>query len=382
MSSQNRLRALPRVGSTTLNAVGSHGSRPNLGDNMKRQTKSKRTVPRAQKSWLVSASVLALALSYAAPARAYQLDPKTQTVSIVSLPDFDKCQKAYDSSGSEACLDALKAYVKKHPREAFDAGKRAHRHFMHWVALDFFAVALSPPEHRAPSPSERKSAKARCADPDVAEAVVSGLSLPPHYPAVALAQTLLRETCWEQLEPVIVDELGSGPISYFQTNTCSQLALRSATAAQCKSGDQKPAAGLSSTVAQLKTVDASKLKVDPDSATALRGPKGEEVLLARTRPGPEAYVLVKFKGVRGPFNEQVLVAVERRGGVGKDYVIAVNDAEWVVLSERAGQYQAFPKDMPEGFWAYAQRPSNEEAFKLPTRSEIAREFASASSPGR
>jgi hypothetical protein len=348
---------------------------------MKRQSESKRAIPRAQKSWLVGASVLALALTYSASARAYQLDPKTQTISIVSVQDFDKCQKAYDSSGSEACLDALKLYVKKHPSEAFDAGKRAHRYFMHWVALDFFAIALNPPEHRAFSLSEKKAAKARCADSDVSEAVVSGLSLPPHYPAVALAQRLLRETCWEQLEPLVVSELGSGALSYFQTNTCSQLALKKVAAAECKTGDEKTG-GLSSTVAQLKGVDVRDLKVDPDSAAALRGPKGEEVLLARTKPGPEAYVLVKFRGVRGPFNEQVLVAVERRTGIGKDYVIALNNAEWVVLSERAGQYQAFPKDMPEGFWASAQRPSNDEAFKLPTRSEIAREFASATSPGR
>lgn len=333
--------------------------------------------------WLLATSalvVLAIVLAYAVPAQAYHLDAKTQTVSISSLPDFDRCQKAYDSSGTEVCLDALRAYVKKNPRDAFDAGKRARLHFMHWVALDFFSIAFSPPPHRERSPAEKKALRARCADPDVSEAIISGLSLPPHYPAVAQAQKLVRESCWNEVEPALLEEL-SGAVSYFHNNTCPQLTEKNVTTPQCQSG-QKPKAGMTNTVAQLTGVDAKKLSIDPDSATALRGSKGEEILLARTKPGPTAYVLVKFKGVRGPFNEQVLVAVERRGALGKDYVIALDGSEWTVLSERAGQYQAFPKDMPEGFWAYAQRPSNEETLKLPSRSEIAREFAAASDPGR
>lgn len=78
----------------------------------------------------------------------------------------------------------------------------------------------------------------------------------------------------------------------------------------------------------------------------------------------------------------MLVAIERNVGLGKDYVIAHDQSEWVVLTERAGQYQAFPKDSPAGFWASAARPSNKETLRLPTRSEIAREFASAPEPGR
>lgn len=326
-------------------------------------------------------ALAAAALLVAAPARAYHLEQKTQTISIVSLSDFDKCQKDYDSSGSEVCLEALRAYTKKHPREAFDAGKRARLNFMHWVALDFFAQALIPSGTRERSPSEKRAAQQRCADPDVAAAVISGLSLPPHYPAVAVAQKLLRETCWEQLQPAVVDEL-NGALSYFRDNTCAELAQKTFDTPQCKPVEPKIKSTTPSAVAQLMGVDWKKLSIDPSSAEALRGPKGEEVLLARTKPGAVPYVLVKFKGVRGPFNEQVLVAVERNGGIGKDYVIAVDQSEWVVLTERAGQYQAFPRDMPEGLWVYPQRPSSKEALKLPTRSEIAREFAAVNDPGR
>lgn len=320
--------------------------------------------------WLLSASMVWAVLFFAVPARAYHLDRKTQTISITSLRDFDKCQKDYDSSGSEACLDALKAYIKKHPQEAFDAGKRARLNFMHWVALDFFAQALT-----------KRPSKERCADPDVSAAVISGLSLPPHYPAVAVAQKLLRETCWAQLSPVVTEEL-NGALAYFRDNTCSELAARNVQTPQCKPADPKLKAAPESAVARLATVDVQKLSIDPSSTEALRGPKGEEVLIARTRSSLEPYVLIKFKGVRGPFNEQVLVALERSGGIGKDYVISLDQSEWVVLTERAGQYKAFPKEVPDGFWVYPNRPSSKEALKLPTHSEIAREFATVGDPGR
>ncbi len=320
-------------------------------------------------TWTVTLGLFWAVLALAAPAQAYHLDKKTQTIHIVSLQDFDRCQRDYESSGSEACLDALRGYVKKHPQDAFEAGKRARRHFMHWVALDFFALAL-----------DKRPSKERCADSDLGAAVISGLSLPPHYPAVAVAQRILREKCWTELQPAVSEEL-YGALSYFRNNTCPELSAKSVSTPPCLGLDTKPRAERSGTVAQLEGIDWRKLSIDPKSTELLRGPKGEEILLAHT-VGIQPYVLVKFKGVRGPFNDHVLVALERSVGLGKDYVIAHDQSEWVVLTERAGQYQAFPKDSPAGFWANAARPANKETLRLPTRSEIAREFASAPSPGR
>jgi hypothetical protein len=337
---------------------------------MQPRTLSRSHAQRRHSGWLWSLGLASHVLLCAGPAAAYHVDAKTETVRIVSLQDFDKCQKAYEATGSELCLDALRVYVKKHPYEAFEAGKRARLNFMHWVALDFFAKAF-----------EKKVSKERCADPDVGMAVISGLSLPPHYPAVAQAQKLLRETCWDQLHALVLDEL-SGSLAYFRDNACSQLAAKGVAAAPCQPVGHNAQAAPASALAQLSGVDWRTLSIDPQSGEALRGPKGEEILLARTRPGTEPYVLVKFKGVRGPFNEKVLVAIERGGGIGKDYVIAIDQGEWVVLTERSGQYQAFAKDIPGGFWVYPVRPASEEALRLPTRSEIAREFATAESPGR
>lgn len=317
---------------------------------------------RAHVRAIVSISVLCAILGWPGEAQAYHVDAKTQKVTVVSVQDFDKCQRAYESSGSEACLDALKVYVKKHPSDAFEAGKRVRYHFMHWVALDFFAPALG-----------KKPSKQRCQDPDVTSAVISGLALPPHYPAVALAKKL-TEACWDQLQPDVVADLESS-IGYFRTNACPILAGKNLNPVPCLALEQqKPEAKPANLVAELKAVDWKKLNVDPESGVALRGPNGEELMLARTKDEGPGYVLLKFKSVRSPMNQQVLVALERRAGLGKDYVIVADNAEWVVLSERQGQYQAFPKGMPDGVWLYPLRPMH-EAFKLPTRREIASEFA-------
>jgi len=317
----------------------------------------------------ISISALCATLS-AAPAAAYHLNEKTQAIHIVSLQDFDRCQKDYESSGSEVCLDALKVYARKHPSEAFDAGKRARRHFMHWVALDFFAQALS----------KKPSSKARCEDPDVSAAVVSGLALPPHYPAVELARKIVSEACWGQLEPVVVADL-EGAGANFRGNTCTLLADKNVSNPQCKASDIRPKPPAPNAVAELKGVDWKKLDIDPESPEALSGTNGEELMVARTKPGAQEYVLLKFKSVRSPWNEQVLVAIERNAGFGKDYVVLAEGKEWVAMTERQGHYQGFPKGMPDGIWLYSTRPSK-EALKLPTRRAIASEFATADTPAK
>lgn len=180
--------------------------------------------------WTVTLGLFWTLLVIAAPAQAYHLDAKTQSVRIVSLQDFDTCQRDYESSGSEACLEALRTYIKKHPQDAFEAGKRARRNFMHWVALDFFALAL-----------DKRANKERCADPDLSAAVISGLSLPPHYPAVAVAQNILREKCWAELQPAVSEEL-YGALSYFRNNTCPELSAKNVPAPSCQGMEASPRA--------------------------------------------------------------------------------------------------------------------------------------------
>jgi hypothetical protein len=370
----------------------------------------------------VSTCALSLALWLRAPAAAYHVDASTQAVEIDSLRDFDECQKAHQKLSSEACLDALKVYAKAHPEDAFEAGRRARLHAMHWVALDFFVQAFSA-----------KPSKKQCADEDVSAAVLSGLALPPHYPAVALAKKVVSEFCRRELESVVAAKL-KGAGSAFHGNACPLVspklsgtecnpvaaapeiaakpvpptpeehlaaAVPRVREAPPKRNDApqtppvhrldqvfptipegQPINAPTNAVAELKGLDWRLLSLDPESAEVLRGTHGEELMMARTKPGAQEYVLLKFKGVRSPWNERVLVAIERSSARGKDYVIALDDREAVVMIERQRQYQAFPKGVTGGLWLNPVRPSEQTAVKLPARREIESEFATAATAGK
>jgi hypothetical protein len=129
-------------------------------------------------------------------------------------------------------------------------------------------------------------------------------------------------------------------------------------------------------VAELKGLDWKLLNLDSESAELLRGAHGEELMIAHTKPGGQEFTLLKFKGVRSPWNGRVLVAVARKHGAGTDYVAVVDDREAVVMIERQRQYQAFPRGVLGGVWLNPMRPG-EQAFKLPARRDIASEFATA-----
>jgi hypothetical protein len=137
---------------------------------------------------------------------------KPKRVSLHALRDFETCQKEGSGSSPEVCLDALRSFVKRHPKHAFEAGKLVRVHYMYWEALEFFASAQKGDE----------PTKKQCADRDLRAAVLSGLALPAHYPAVALAQGLVNGPCHKQLEPALVAQLKPGGPA-FRANACPLL---------------------------------------------------------------------------------------------------------------------------------------------------------------
>lgn len=150
----------------------------------------------------------------AATVAAYEVDTKQNRVVISSLEDFTHCQD--ELSYSDACLDALKRYVKAHAAEGFAAGKLARARFNHWVALQFFAPAL-----KKPTPQQ-------CEDEDLRLAVLSGLALPDDDPNEALAVKLAKGACAASLEPHIRNGLGDGSALY-KRNASALLAKPKST---------------------------------------------------------------------------------------------------------------------------------------------------------
>lgn len=366
----------------------------------------------------VCAGALGLSLACALPAAARPAARHRPPRAVnVELQAFESCQKAHgDDAASESCIERLKAHVRRHPADAFAAAKLVRVHAMHWQALDFFALAI-----------HEKAGKQQCADADLRAAVVSGLALPTHYPAVALAQNLLQGPCRKQLEPEVIAQLQRANPS-FRANACALVPEQvRATRCQAKPEDSEPEASLPHepdkaemvaaapalreappqrrettarpavhrledtfpsvpgqaskvsppAVAALRTLDWRLLDVDADSAELLRGLHGEELLLVRTKSERAAYVLLKFKGVQGPWNGRVLVALERKSAAGKDYVVLQEDQPVIVMTERQRQFQAFPKGSIGGVWLSPLQPGD-QAVRLPSRQEIASEIAAAS----
>ena len=311
-----------------------------------------------QRFALASSGLLCSAL-LAATASAYVVDKKGDGVTLSSLADFDKCTN--ELGNLDMCVAGLRGYIKKHPKEAFDAGKHVRLQMTHWAALEFFVPAL---KGKYPE---------RCADPDVSMAIVSGLGLPSDYPAAASAKQL-SEICWEQVQPALLKALDE-PGGYVNGNLCPLLTAKSVDAAKCKApaaaAKAKPAEP--SAAAQLKGIDWKALPIDPDSARAFQGHDGEQLLLARSKPNPRSFTLLKFKNVRSPWKDQVLVAIERPGGVGTDYVTAQGQDDWTALTEREGYFEAYLKGVKDSIRLFPVR-AKEEA-KVPTRGEIVGELS-------
>ena len=295
---------------------------------------------------------------------AYEVNEKSHTITIRSLPDYELCdRKLYNS---ELCLDGLKAYVEKKPGDAFAAAKLVRMRFNHWVSLPLFDKAANKP-----------LSPAQCSDPDLALAVRSGLSLSRDDPNAARARKLSEGTCFEALKPALLAELEESN-SYFRDNACPLFDQKSVSAPRCKPEPvaPPPTAAPSAVLTRLKGLDWRKFTLDPNTAQRLLGPQNEEVLLIRPKaPAPDDLVLVKFKGVRGAWNEQVIPTLEAPSGIGKNYTAVSDGREYVAVTVRANSWEAYPKGQRESVRLYMTRLNDR---KLEASSaDVSREFGAA-----
>jgi hypothetical protein len=124
------------------------------------------------------------------------------------VQDLDNCLR---QELADSCLEQLHAFTKANPASALAAARLARRSFKSWAALAFYEQGLSP-----------QNANTVCLEEDLALAVVSGLSLPSSYPAVATAQRLSVGLCAQALEPALSRALKEdGPKSYLGEKLCA-----------------------------------------------------------------------------------------------------------------------------------------------------------------
>jgi len=292
---------------------------------------------------------------------AYEINAKSGTITLGSIEDFERCQR--DAGYSDWCLDGLTGYVRSHPEAAFEAGKSVRARFNHWVALRYFVSAIE------------KATPEQCADSDLSLAVVSGLSLPADDPNLTLARKVVDGRCWQALQPTIRKELHAGS-ELFTRNACELLKAKNQQAAECEPKPIAPAAPPAPPrSAKLAAIDVRTLQTDVSTAQLFRGDDTEQVLLVRGKAPQDDVVLLKLKGIRGPWNNQVLPAVEHLRGRDRDYVSSVEGRDWVVMTVRDGIYQIYPKGYADGLHVFRERLTDQP--KRLSSADVSKEFSAA-----
>jgi hypothetical protein len=154
-----------------------------------------------------------------------------------------------------------------------------------------------------------------------------------------------KATCFASLQGALLAELEDSN-AYYRTNACPLLDQKGVSAAKCKPEPvQAPEPSAPSPVlTRPRGFDWRKLTLDQGSAQRLLGPENEEVLVIRPKPpAPQDLVLIKFKGIRGPWNEQVIVTLESPAGLGTNFITLSDDSEYVAITVREDFWEAYPK---------------------------------------
>jgi hypothetical protein len=277
---------------------------------------------------LVLSATLLLA---AASVQAYEVDSKTQQIAIGSLDDFTRCVR--DLRSAPECLEALVRYAEKKPAEAFEAGKRARLEYANWAALPLFEIAL-----------RKKVDKAICADEDFHTSLMFALAL-KQGDILDKALMLGFNKCWNEAKDDIIKAAESDIYSfYLQNNTCPLFQVKGVSVKACEPKVEEKQIGPRPEILALKDIPARSLKLEQKSAMVLRGAEDEQVLLVQAL-GQENVWVVKFKNVRGAFNNKTFVTRELYSPNGRDYVTLIDNDERLIVSRRenwaAGMYESY-----------------------------------------
>ena len=148
---------------------------------------------------------------------------------------FDTCFKG-KLAWADVCGEQLKPFVEADPTNAelaFRLAKLLPARSHHYYAVPAFAIAI------------QKKDDARCKDPDVGLAVVSGLGLARagNEDVVAASIQLGSSTCWTALHDAIQGAMGGDAADYLK-NTCpfmkQRQTLPSLLLKRCDAATQTP----------------------------------------------------------------------------------------------------------------------------------------------
>jgi hypothetical protein len=291
---------------------------------------------------LFVASLLGFAVG-PSPLQAFDVDAMGNPA-FTSIADFEACEQRSGYMGG--CTEGLEKLTKAHPETAFAAGKLLLRVAHHSLALPVFVRGLD-----AASPEQ-------CADPDLARAVIAGLSLPVADALVPVAAKAAIGRCWAGLQPKLLTELREGTRLY-RTNTCPVLAKKALHPAECT---EKPAttAATPPRSAKLASLNLRALTVDPSSLLVFRAEQAEEIVVVRAKAPHSDVLLVRAQNVTGPWNNVVIPALEKVQGQERDYIAHVDGQDWILMTASYRYAAVYLKGYADGLRVARDSPTDEQ----------------------
>ena len=188
----------------------------------------------------------------------------------------------------------------------------------------------------------------------------------------SLAKSILGRRCWNELLPPITKRMEVDKAGYLTRNACRVFAEKNHSAPACL---PKPS------VAAAKAVDPGWEALDPKkiqvegAVVVFKGDAGRRISLAKVKGKP--YYLVKFEGIRGPWNGKVVLHREEAASSGLDYWTLLNGRRYVSVVARrpsgsdAYSWEVYPS-RGEGPFSLRLDP---EASKSETAETLRAEFA-------
>lgn len=242
--------------------------------------------------------------------------------------DFTTCVDRYQAA-PESCLEALEAMVRFNPAQAFAAGKAVRGKLTPAAAVPFFAKALAT--------TDKKDTHARCADTDVAMALVGGLELPASAGTTVAEALGILDKCWiETQAPTLKALAEAGTSGYLADNLCPRLLERKVSSPSCS---RKPVAAAAPAEPKWKELDPATMAVE-GAAKVFQGAEGRRVALVKLK-NDDAY-LVRFDGFRGPWNGRVVVHRQTPVSSGYDYATSSDGGRRVSVVVRDGATEVYP----------------------------------------
>jgi hypothetical protein len=288
---------------------------------------------------------------------------QAKNLKFKTLSDLDKCSAKY-SENTGICLQPLKQYLQKNPKQILAAARKGRKVFASWAVLPFFDQVIT-----------LQKDKSICNDADFLISLFDATGQEKDGEAFTIAKKLIQNDCSLKIIERLQKEIESyGPASILVEIGCPVLKKAGKSTKNCELNPQKTEVKIEAE--KLPKIEKSKIKIS--SAKVYSGPESSKVVIGAIE-GNENLYLIHFSGFKGPWNNKSLLhKTSPSGNNGEiDYWTEYASNEWnsVITRSCISGYCSLEAFLPEsGFKDGIGIYFNEDATKSVKIQEIINAF--------